>query len=230
MSGIREKNLRFAICDWRLIAVLAVLLLCNGCETKQQTYNAPDPTAVREKTRLVKEGVRLSRFDVEEARKHIEAAQNTADALSTLSLSLLGKVDALAKDAPIELQKPIGEIRLDVVDLQENDKALASILVNAWDKNDAAQKHLVETDAREAELEQKQREYYENAQKLADKATDENAHRIKAEKKLSWYRWHFWGSWIALGSGVIACAVAAFLKWGTKWGAKLGVAAAKVGI
>ncbi len=69
-----------------------------------------------------------------------------------------------------------------------------------------------------------------NAQKLADNATDERNSRIKAEKNLSWYRWHWWGSWIVLGAGVIACIILAVIKWGAKWSAKLAVAAGKAGI
>ena len=36
---------------------------------------------------------------------------------------------------------------------------------------------------------------------------------MTTEKKLSWYRWHWWGSWIALGAGVIACGLLALLKF-----------------
>jgi hypothetical protein len=49
--------------------------------------------------------------------------------------------------------------------------------------------------------------------KLADDATAEREARIAVEKKLSWYRWHWWGSWIALGAGVLACGAFAFLKF-----------------
>jgi hypothetical protein len=32
------------------------------------------------------------------------------------------------------------------------------------------------------------------------------------DKKVWWYRLHWWGAWIALGLGVIACGIFAFLK------------------
>lgn len=31
-------------------------------------------------------------------------------------------------------------------------------------------------------------------------------------KKLAWYRWHWWGSWIIFGLGILACGFFAFLK------------------
>jgi hypothetical protein len=216
---------------WLLVSLCgASAILLSGCSTRKQTYSAPDAAEVREATRLVKEGVKQSRFDVAEARKQIEAAQAKADSITTLSLSLLGKVDELAKIAPVELQKPIGAIRLDVVELQGNDTALASILVDAWKKNGAAETHLAETDTREVELEQKQKDYYANAWKLADTATGLNARLVDVEKKLWWYRLHWWGSWIALGIGVLGCVILALVKWGAKWTAKATVAAGKIAI
>lgn len=35
----------------------------------------------------------------------------------------------------------------------------------------------------------------------------------KADTALNWYRLHWWGSWIMLGLGVLACLVVAFLKF-----------------
>lgn len=32
-------------------------------------------------------------------------------------------------------------------------------------------------------------------------------------KKLSWYRWHWWGSWIVFGLGILAVGFLAFLKF-----------------
>ena len=212
-----------------MLTVLAVSIL-SGCATKEQTYKPPDPTEVRKATKAVKEGIQKSRASVKEARAHIEDAQKNADTISTLSLTLHGKIDALAQIAPPELQPPIAEIRLDVEDLQKIETVLTNGLVQAWQKNDEASTHLAETDKHEGELEQKQLAYYTEAQKLADNATDENKHRIDAEKKLSWYRWHWWGSWIVLGAGVVVCVIAAILKWGAKWGAKVAVAGAKIGL
>lgn len=211
---------------WLAPMLIGASLLLSGCGTKKQTYSAPDPAEVREKTRQVKEGIRLSRFDVAEARKQIEAAQKKADSITSVSVSLLTKVDDLARIAPVELQKPIEAIRLDVQELQTNDAALAEILVDAWKKNDAAEKHLAETDAREVELEQKQKDYYDRAWKLADTTTALNARLVDVEKKLSWYRWHWWGSWIALGVGVIASGVVAFLKFT----GRLAITASKVAL
>ena len=44
------------------------------------------------------------------------------------------------------------------------------------------------------------------------------------KKKLWWYRLHWWGSWIVLGLGVVACVVVAILKFT----GKLAIAGAKL--
>lgn len=48
---------------------------------------------------------------------------------------------------------------------------------------------------------------------LIDHDTKVTADLNKANTALNWYRWHWWGSWIALGLGVLACLVFAFLKF-----------------
>lgn len=59
----------------------------------------------------------------------------------------------------------------------------------------------------------------ENAdlQKKIDKETvDFNDLKDKyaaVTKKLSWYRWHWWGSWIVFGLGILAVGFLAFLKF-----------------
>jgi uncharacterized NAD(P)/FAD-binding protein YdhS len=53
-------------------------------------------------------------------------------------------------------------------------------------------------------------------QKKVD-ALNEHANKLQgsldaANKKLWWYRLHWWGAWVMLGLGVAACLVFAFLK------------------
>ena len=44
-----------------------------------------------------------------------------------------------------------------------------------------------------------------------DKAETDRANKL--DKALWWYRLHWWGAWIMLGLGVVACLVFAFLKF-----------------
>jgi hypothetical protein len=47
-----------------------------------------------------------------------------------------------------------------------------------------------------------------------------------ANKKLWWYRWHWWGAWLVFALGVIACGVLAFLKFT----GRLAITAGKFGL
>jgi len=82
-------------------------------------------------------------------------------------------------------------------------------------------KQLQEADKQDAEARRQISDYIGAAGSLAAQATRENEARIKAEKSLSWYRWHWWGSWIVFGLGVLAVLILAFLKFTGKLVTKL---------
>ena len=48
---------------------------------------------------------------------------------------------------------------------------------------------------------------------LAKHDAAETARANKLDKAVWWYRLHWWGAWIMLGLGVVACGVFAFLKF-----------------
>ena len=48
---------------------------------------------------------------------------------------------------------------------------------------------------------------------VTDKLNSVQDQLDKAKKSLSWYRWHWWGSWVIFGLGIVACAIFAFLKF-----------------
>lgn len=49
--------------------------------------------------------------------------------------------------------------------------------------------------------------------KQTDKLNETQDKLDKTAKALWWYRLHWWGAWVMLGLGVLACAVFAFLKF-----------------
>jgi hypothetical protein len=55
--------------------------------------------------------------------------------------------------------------------------------------------------------------YAKQVTDLASHDATVTAQLNKAEKSLWWYRLHWWGAWIMLGLGVLACLVLAFLKF-----------------
>ncbi len=192
-----------------------IALLCAGC-----VQHAPDPSRVVAATKRVEASQEAVRTIHKQEREKIKEAQETADTISVASLNLLQKVDALAKILPEQYQGPMAEIRGDVTDLQAKETMLGTGLVQAWQKNDQVEQHLADTDANLIGLKREQGDYYAKAEKQA----------VEQSKALNWYRWHFWLSWICLGTGFAACVTFAIVKWGAKWSAKLAVAAGKAGI
>jgi chromosome segregation ATPase len=165
-----------------------------------------------------------------EAKVLVEQAKKKAANLEVAYAKVKQSLAELLKTAPPELLPPLREIDDYVTQIQTDGHELTDDLVATWNKQsllekgqDTLDQGISKTEADEQKLEGKQKDYYGEAVKLAKIATDKDS-------DLAWYRRHWWGSWIALGAGVIACVVAAILKWGVKWGAKLTAAAGKFGV
>lgn len=203
------------------VAVLSVLFVLSVLSCGCISEHAPDPSRVIAATKKVEQSQKAARDIHREERQKIEESQKTADEISVVSMGLLQKVDSLAQILPEQFQPPLAAIREDVTELQAKETVLTTGLIQAWQKNDAVEKHLTDTDLNLAGLKSEQHSYYNEAVAQADQWTED-------KKKLWWYRLHFWGAWIALGSAIVAAVIWAFLKWGAKWGLKLGRAAAKV--
>jgi hypothetical protein len=123
--------------------------------------------------------------------------------LATLSLTPLL---VFAAPKPAET----GPTRQELLQTVDHIVRLSQDLQNTLNAEKAAHKG-TETGLQEANL--------ANAalQKQIDKNTRDCNKRIdqlnSAVKKLSWYRWHWWGSWIVFGLGVVAVGFFAFLKF-----------------
>jgi len=71
-------------------------------------------------------------------------------------------------------------------------------------------------EATEIELIKGTKENAELQKRIDTETRDFNTTKDKlasASKKLSWYRWHWWGSWIVFGLGIVAVGFLAFLKF-----------------
>ncbi len=225
-------------------AVVALALLLAGCGTQKQTFTAPDPAKVVEATRKVKtsqkaahDSHQLATATHKQEREAVKKAQTNAEALGVASVGAMQKLDQLALVVPDDFKPAVAAIHADVTDLQDIELILNANLKAAWAKGDETEKHLAETethltetDTNVANLEEEHADYYQDAQGIADKATDFNHKLVAAEEKLSWYRWHWWGSWMALGAGVIACGLFAFVKFTGKSVLGIGSLVARVGI
>jgi hypothetical protein len=195
-------------------------MLLGACA---HTYHAPSNAKLEASTARLANAVAKATNTAERARAHVEAAQ-TAAKKETVTAKELGKqVDELVALLPPEL-KERGDALKKAFAQDQSD--VGEIVTNVYGAQlDHAQltKDLVEAHTAKLEVDVDKQEYYDKTEKLAAIAT-------KQSKNLAWYRLHWWGSWIALGLGVLACIIFAIVKWGAKWTAKAGVAAAKIGI
>lgn len=184
------------------LQLLIGMVLCS-CATK---YHPPDATQVVETTKKVKAGIRKASENAKVVSETIKKAQESTDKITILSTDISGRLEEIIKIAPPELKPPLALLQTDVNDIKTEEASLSSFLISAYTKQSEQEKTLTETQAHEIELEGHQQVYQDRAQKLADVAT-------KQSTKLAWYQWHWWGSWIALGIGVLACLAFVVLKF-----------------
>lgn len=179
---------------------LAVILLSVGalcsCGTAPKTYLSPDSSKIR---------AAAGKLSVEVDAAHASARK--------------------AQTAVSVAQKRQKEIDVEVKKLKDVPKALVqkiddqdSTLDDASNNQSDLETHLTEADKAKATVTALSHAYFGQVDKLAADATSERNARIKDENSLHWYRMHWWGSWIALGLGVLACIVFAAVKFGLKFG------------
>lgn len=191
--------------------VLAGLTLSLGaCATAPRHYQPPDPTKMNASRQRLGTAVTKSRATATKAKSQVGEAKK-------ISASVNEKLTALKKKVPKELVPVVEEI--EVAQKQQDAKLTETI-----ETQTVLEGQLTEADNAKLQHEKDDLEYQGKAGTLADTATAERNARIKAEKALSWYRWHWWGSWIALGAGILACGVFAFLKFT----GRLAIAGAKL--
>lgn len=181
---------------------LFLLLILAGCATK---YHPPDNSKVTKATAQVKADVRKISDNTTIITKTIKEAQKEADQIAILSTSVSGKVEDIIKIAPPELQPPLALLQEDIKSQKAEEESLSNSLIFAYRKQAEQEVLITQTQTHETDLEKQQKIYQDNAQKLADTTT-------KLSAKVAWYQWHWWGSWIALGIGVLLCIVFAILK------------------
>lgn len=117
------------------------------------------------------------------------------------------EIKALPKDAIVATIKHQGQI---LADTKAENVMLKEVIVEASTSQSIA---LTATGGALSKLTQ-----------LIDHDTKTTIALNKANAALNWYRWHWWGAWIALGAGVLACLVVAFLKFT----GRLAIAGAKL--
>lgn len=193
-------------------------LFCVSCAT---TFHAPSNAKLEASTKRLSNAVTKATDTAERARTRVEAAQKAADKEATVSASVLTQLDELVQVLPPELKARGRALKATVADEQAAVGEIVTNVNGAQIEHVQLTKDLAEAKAAKLQVEVDKREYYAGADILAAKAT-------KDSKKLAWYRLHFFLGWAIFISGVIACIVFSIVKWGAKWSAKLGIAAAKI--
>lgn len=188
------------------------MLLLAGCSTSPRRYSAPNHTALVEATQRLSSSVAQAHVAASRARASLAQVDLAAKREKARIEVLPPKLTELLRIAPLELRPEIEAIQADVIELQGAHAATESQIAETHRAQSVLAEELEKANAAKNEQQQQQTAFVAEADSLALKATEENAARIKAEKSLSWYRWHWWGSWIALGLGVLVSGIFAFLK------------------
>jgi len=201
MTNCRSRYYALAICAAGY-AVLAIAFL-SGCASDQSRaihYSPPSTAPVEEK--------------ITSARASVTAAASSA----VLTGSALDRCQAdallILKAAPPELRPLVVHLQADLRDAQADNVAVRSQLtVTLTELSDASQLNTV--------LQGKV-----DSQTLALNQADDqkNAALTKlsaADKALAWYRWHWWGAWVALGLAIAAAALWSLLKLSGKVAMKI---------
>lgn len=191
----------------KTVLCLLSSVLClsfTSCATAPRTYQPPSPAKINASTARVAHAVDAAHASARSAQAKVNDARKRA--------KLAREEAAKVKDLPPIVTKAINDLGAELEDATKLQMELEI--------------HLKEADTAKAQVEKDKADYFAQAQKLADAASDERTKRIADEKKLSWYRWHWYGSWIALGLGVVACLVFAFLKFT----GRLAIVGAKIGL
>lgn len=195
------------------IIVAVVAMMMGACATAPRTYQAPDAGKMNTSRTRLSQAVTKAHSTAAAARAKVFEAQLSADKTAKLSGNVKVALADLEKAVPAA-EKP--QVLAALAQEEDAEVATASLrqeLTEAVALHEQLNKELEEAETAKTQLEKDSQEYLVNAQKLAAAATAERDARIKDEKSLHWYRWHWWGSWIVLGLGVLACGLLAFLKF-----------------
>jgi hypothetical protein len=214
----------------RSLLVILTAIVLSACATRPKTYTAPDATKVMASAKRLSAAVTKASDTAVRAQLKVADAQQSADRVAADSVTVINQVNELAKLVPPELLPKVTDLQTAVEAQQIEEGNLSTHLAGAQKEQAQLTKDLDEAKAAKIELQTNQAKYQADAQGLADDASVERNARIVDEKKLSWYRWHWWGSWIALGAGVLACGIFAFLKFTGRLTLSAAQVAAKVGL
>lgn len=192
---------------------MAAAALIAGCATRPRTYQPPNSKKMDEARQKLSADVDKASVSAKKVHEHVEAAKGSAAKVVKFSGTIEVKLGQLHGRVTAELRPAVEDIQSDVTAIKQEEGVLTGKLTDATVAEKELAVNLSQAQMDKDSLTKEARDYATNAQKLADNASAENAGRVASEKKLSWYRWHWWGAWIVFGVGVLACIALAVLKF-----------------
>lgn len=196
----------------RVLLLISVAAL-SSCATRPKIYQAPDDSKVAAATADLNTKVTKARDTAAKAKVSTEEAQKHGQILIDLGKTTGEKIETLRLKLPLEWQPLANEVKSSF-DLQMSEEGIVRDKLGiavGW--NTQLDGQLKDAEKARATLQSEQGNYAGAAASLAKTATDERDARIKDEKALSWYRWHFYLTWFIAGAGLLVCIVLAFLKF-----------------
>jgi uncharacterized protein YhaN len=210
----------------RILAIICAASLLGACATSHKTYQPPSNVKLEASTKRLAAAVEKATSTAARAREHIEAAQAAAKKEAVTAKELGKQVDELIALLPPEL-KPRGDaLKKAVAEDQADVGDIATHVYGAQLEHVQLGKDLFEANAAKLQVNEDKREYYANASKLAQDATDEREARIAAEKQLTKEKVFRW-LWRIGGGFFVLLIIAGIVLFFT---GKLGVVLAKIGI
>lgn len=180
----------------RFLILVSCAALC-ACATRPKTYQPPSSSKIIASSQRVSSTVTKAQTTAAKAQKQVKDAKSTAEEVVAVSAIVERQVQDVP-NAPPELLNTINRLMV-------KEGILTSQLFDANQTNDMLFHELGAAQTARIDLQKDQVEYIANAQKLANDATSERDGRIKAEKALSWYRWH--SLFLKLVTGLIVLVI-----------------------
>lgn len=219
----------------KFIILVSCAGLLSSCATRAKVYQEPNPAkviaatrAVKEQVAKVKEHVAKVKSTASQAKAKVVAAKDSEAKVVKLSGKVHEDLVKLKDAVPEPIKPAVDQIIEEHAAAEAEQTLLTDTIATAADLHVQLESQIKETETQELELEKRETYFEEqltiyraDALKLASDASEERRLRVIDEKSLSWYRWHWWGSWIALGLGVLACVIVAILKFTGKLALKM---------
>ena len=210
------------------MSILGALALA-GCAAHPRTFRAPDSSAVEAAGRRLRGEIATARDSAKAVSAHVARVALSADREGFLIASQEAKLASLFRAAPPSLRPAVESLEADNARLAREHAYLVDA-TRETQRLQAAHEVRLGTAIPEAEaaLARADADYGTHVEALAKQATSLSSEVASQSRTISWYRWHWWGSWVAFSLGAAACGFLAVCKFTGRAAFTAGAIAARV--